>query len=130
MKKKMFYGADRLIFDNAKVLRNNLSNEEIVLWGRLKDRFANYKFRRQHPISNYIADFYCHKLKLVIEVDGSIHYSEESQKADKIRQASLENLGIKVLRFTNEQVRTRVEIVLDKVDAFIKSTPCPPKGET
>jgi imidazole glycerol-phosphate synthase subunit HisF len=95
MKKKMFYGADRLIFDNAKVLRNNLSNEEIVLWGRLKDRFANYKFRRQHPISNYIADFYCHKLKLVIEVDGSIHYSEESQKADKIRQASLENLGIK-----------------------------------
>jgi|SRR4030095_9336712 imidazole glycerol-phosphate synthase subunit HisF len=121
MKKKMFYGADRIIFENAKLLRNNLTNEEVVLWGRLKECFANHKFRRQHPVSNYIADFYCHKLKLVIEVDGSIHYSEESQKADKIRQGSLENLGIKVLRFTNEQVRNKIEVVLEKISDCIKS---------
>ena len=117
----MFYGADRIVFEDAKLLRNNLTNEEVVFMGRLKERFANYKFRRQHPISNYIADFYCHKLKLVIEVDGSIHYSEERQKADKIIQASLENLGIKVLRFTNEQVRNKNEVVREKISDCIKS---------
>jgi len=120
MRRKMFYGADRIVFENAKLLRNNLTNEEVVFMGRLKERFANYKFRRQHPISNYIADFYCHKLKLVIEVDGSIHYSEERQKADKIIQASLENLGIKVLRFTNEQVRSKIEVILEKISDCIK----------
>ena len=115
MKKKMFYGADRIIFENAKILRKNLTAEEMILWGRLKQCFPTYKFRRQHPVSNYIADFYCHKLKLVIEVDGSIHYCEENQKLDEIRQSHLQSLGLKVLRFTNEEVRNRIEVVLEKI---------------
>ena len=121
MKRKMFYGADRIIFENAKALRNNLTQEEKVLWGRLKERFPDYKFRRQHPISDYIADFYCHKLKLVIEVDGSIHLLEENQKLDKLRQNALENLGIRVLRFTNDHVTNEIEAVLTRIDEFIKS---------
>lgn len=94
----MFYGADKIIFQNAKALRNNLTAEEMILWGRLKEYFPKYKFRRQHPISNYIADFYCHKLKLVIEVDGSIHSLDENIKLDEARQKNLENLGVKVFR--------------------------------
>ena len=120
MKKKMFYGANKIIFENAKALRNNLTPEEIILWDRLKAHFPDYKFRRQHPISNYIADFYCHKLQLVIEVDGAIHNSEENKKLDEGRQINLESLGIKVLRFTNEQVRNKIELVLGKISALIK----------
>ena len=116
----MFYGADRIIFENAKALRNNLTHEERVLWGRLKERFPGHKFRRQHPISDYVADFYCHKLKLVVEVDGSIHNLEENQKLDHVRQTNLEDLGIKVFRFTNEQVRHKIENVLAKMEVLIK----------
>lgn len=104
----MFYGADKIIFGNAKSLRNNLTQEEMILWGRLKEDIANYKFRRQHPVSNYIVDFYCHKLKLVIEVDGSIHSSEENHKLDEIRQKNIEKLGLIVFRFTNEDVRNKI----------------------
>jgi len=108
----MFYGANKVIFENAKALRNDLTEEEMILWGRLKEKIANHKFRRQHPISNYIVDFYCHKLKLVIEVDGSIHSSEENQKLDEIRQKNIEKPGLVVFRFTNEDVRNKIENVL------------------
>ena len=120
MKKKMFYGANKVIFENAKALRNNLTKEEMILWGRLKE-IANNKFRRQHPISNYIVDFYCHKLKLVIEVDGSIHSSEENQKLDLMRQKNLEKPGLTVFRFTNEDVRNKIEKVSDKINQFVKT---------
>ena len=69
---------------------------------------------------NYIVDFYCHKLKLVIEVDGSIHSSEENQKLDEMRQKNLEKLGLTVFRFTNEDVRNKIEKVLDKINQFVK----------
>jgi cyclase len=121
MKRKMFYGADKIIFENAKALRNNLTANEMILWGRLKEYFPGHKFRRQHPISNYIVDFYCHKLKLIIEVDGSIHCSAENQKLDEIRQKNLEKLGLIVFRFTNEDVRNKIENVLRKINEFIKS---------
>ena len=120
MKKKMFYGADKIIFGNAKSLRSNLTEPEMILWGRLKESITNYKFRRQHPIANWVVDFYCHRLKLVIEVDGSVHHSEENQKLDELRQRSLENLGLIVFRFTNEDVCNNIEKVLEKINEFIK----------
>ena len=86
MKKRMVYGADRSIFENARSLRNNLTHEELVFGEKLKEHFPRYKFRRQHPISIYIADFYCHSLKLIIEIDGSIHNLEEVKKNDIKRQ--------------------------------------------
>ena len=119
----MFYKADPLTFQNARELRNKLTPAEQTFWLRLKEQFPEYKFRRQHPISIYIADFYCHKLKLVIEIDGSIHDSEEAKLADEKRQKYLENLNLTVIRFTNEQITSEVENVIRIISSIIaKST--------
>lgn len=120
MKKGMFYKADPLIFSNARGLRNKLTPAEQTFWLRLKEKFPEFKFRRQHPISIYIADFYCHKLKLVIEIDGSIHDSEEAKLNDKRRQQDLEDLSLTVIRFTNDQVKTEIESVIEMISSTIK----------
>ena len=101
----MFYGAGHLIFERAKKLRNNVTPTEMILWGRLKEYFPNLKFRRQHPVSLYIVDLYCHTEKLVIEIDGSIHDLEEVKISDEIRQKDLEYLGLKVIRFTTNEIK-------------------------
>jgi len=116
----MFYKADPLIFSNARELRNKLTSAEQIFWLRLKEKFSKYKFRRQHPISIYIADFYCHKLKLVIEVDGSIHDSEEAKLNDEKRQNDLENLHLTVIRFTNDQIKNEIESVIETISSTIK----------
>ena len=85
-----------------------------------KFRNSGFPFRRQHPIEFYIADFYCHKLKLVIEVDGEIHTEKEIQKHDEGRAGELERLGIKVLRFTNDQILYDSDLVVEKINATIK----------
>jgi cyclase len=82
MKQTMFYGASKIIFERAKALRNNVTAEEMVLWEYLRTNPFGYKFRRQHPLGIFIADFYCHKLKLVIELDGSIHNLKEVRLHD------------------------------------------------
>ena len=120
MKRAMFYKADRLIFENARELRKRLTPAEQTFWLRLKEKFPQYKFRRQHPISIYIADFYCHKLKLVIEIDGSIHDSVEAKLNDKKRQEDLENLELNVIRFTNDQIKSDVENVLKIISSVIE----------
>ncbi len=121
MKENMFYGASPMIFELARKLRNQLTHEEMVLWGVLKERFPSLKFRRQHPVSNYIADLYCHSEKLIIEIDGSIHDLEEVKINDKLRQTELESLGIKVIRFTNNDVNKNIEKVLGEIEKNIKS---------
>src|SRR4051812_19118296 len=98
MKRKIFLGADKIIFENARLLREKPTNAEILLWSYLRQKPFGFKFRRQHPAGIYIADFYCHALKLVIEVDGSIHDIEENIKNDIERQKYLESEGIKVIR--------------------------------
>ncbi len=120
MKENMFYGARNNIFELAKKLRNNVTNEEMILWGMLKDKFPTLKFRRQHPVSNYIADLYCHSQKLIIEIDGSIHKLEEVKQNDEQRQKDLENLGLKVIRFTNKEIRNNLEQVLQMIEKNIK----------
>ena len=119
MKKEMFYKADPLIFSNARELRNKLTPSEQVFWLRLKEQFPKYKFRRQHPISIYVADFYCHKLKLVIEIDGSIHDSEKAKLNDRRRQQNLENLNLTVIRFTNDQVKNEIESIFEMISSTI-----------
>ena len=116
----MFYKADPLIFSKARELRNKLTPAEQVFWLRLKEQFPEYKFRRQHPISIYIVDFYCHKLKLVIEIDGSVHDSEEAKLDDEKRQNDLENLNLTVIRFTNNQVKNEIELVIEKIFSTIE----------
>ena len=116
----MFYKANALIFSSARELRNKLTPAEEIFWLRLKEQFPKYKFRRQHPISIYITDFYCHKLKLVIEIDGSIHDSEEAKLNDKRRQQDLENLNLIVIRFTKDQVKSEIESVIEIISSTIK----------
>jgi imidazole glycerol-phosphate synthase subunit HisF len=119
MKKGMFYKADPLIFDKARELRKRLTSAEQSFWLRLKGKFPEYEFRRQHPISIYVADFYCHKLRLVIEIDGSIHDSSEAKISDEKRQRDLENLGLTVVRFTNDQIKKDVENVFATIMSTI-----------
>ena len=95
----MHYGAHPLIFRKAEELRNRMTHAEELLWNYLKTNEWKIKFRRQHSISLYVADFYCHKLKLVIEVDGSIHENEDVKRNDIEREANLKSLGLHILRF-------------------------------
>ena len=115
MEENMFYGASKIIFENAKELRKNMTNAEKILWNYLKVKPNGYKFRRQHPLRVYIADFYCHKLKLVIELDGSIHDNEEVKLNDEIRQKLIEEDGLTVMRFKNEEILKSIENVLKGV---------------
>ena len=113
----MFFGASKIIFDNAKELRKNMTNAEKTLWNFLKVKPNGHKFRRQHPFGNYIADFYCHKLKLVIELDGSIHDNEEVKLNDEVRQKLIEEDGVTVIRFTNSQILNDITNVLKVIHA-------------
>ncbi len=115
----MFYNAKPHIFEKAKVLRRNMTDAELELWEHLKGRkVGDHRFRAQHPIDIFIADFYCHELKLVIEVDGGIHKSKENVEYDLGREAELNEWGIEVIRFTNEEVETKINEVLDKIETF------------
>jgi len=121
MEKRMFMGASSLIFKNAETLRNNMTPAEMLLWGYLKGSQLGAKFRRQHPIGIYIADFYCHQHKIVIEVDGSIYHLPDIIKNDIERQNNLELEGLKVLRFTNDQVFKELEKVLNIIKQALGS---------
>ncbi len=111
----MFYGASSIIFENAKRLRNNVTDAEQILWNSISNKQLGVKFRRQHPISFFIADFYCHEKKLIIELDGSIHNLPEVIKKDIERQKALEKFGIKVIRFKNFELYNNLNSVLEKI---------------
>jgi very-short-patch-repair endonuclease len=124
--RQMYYGAKREVFRLALRMRNNPTNAEKILWKRLKKyRSQGYIFRRQHPIDFYIADFYCHKLKLVIEVDGEVHEYEEAMEHDDSRTGHLENFGIKVIRFTNKEVLGDEELVIKQIREYIDNLASP-----
>jgi very-short-patch-repair endonuclease len=112
----MFYNAKPHIFEKAKALRNNMTNSELILWECLKGKqILGLRFRPQHPIDIFIADFYCHPLKLVIEVDGGIHKSKDQKEYDIGREAELENWDLKVIRFTNEEIDEHLEQVMKRI---------------
>lgn len=116
----MFYGASNLIFENARELRNNLTETERILWNILKEyKLRGFKFRRQHPIANYIADFYCHKAKLIIEIDGGYHNNKEQILIDKERTAYFVEIGLREIRFSNQQILFEIESVLNEIDNII-----------
>jgi cyclase len=119
MNEPMHNGAAKPLYQRARELRNNATHAETILWGYLKTKPFGIKFRRQHPFSIYILDFYTHSLKLVIEVDGSIHDEPEVKINDDKRQALLEKDGLIVLRFTNQQVEKNLEAVKETIGNFI-----------
>jgi very-short-patch-repair endonuclease len=118
----MFEAASHVIFENAKHLRKNMTEAEKFLWLYLKKGINGFKFRRQHPIGVYIADFYCHHAKLIIEIDGGIHREKDVIENDIKRQRELESWGYNIIRFTNQQVMTTVEKVILKIETEILET--------
>jgi imidazole glycerol-phosphate synthase subunit HisF len=100
--KDMHFGASYLLFKRADELRKFATHEEEIVWGYLSGNKLGVKFRRQHPLLFYVADFYCHQLKLVIEIDGLVHNKKDVKINDAIRQKEIEALGIKVIRYTNQ----------------------------
>ena len=108
----------------ARQLRQNMTRSEILLWQRLKGKqMHGYDFDRQRPIDEYVVDFYCKQLRLAIEIDGSSHDSTEAQEQDSHRQARLETLGVRFLRFRDEDVRYRLDEVLHVIEAWVLNSP-------
>ncbi len=111
------------IFNHSKLkgrrkeLRKNQTPQELVLWFYLKGKNMGVKFRRQHGIGTYIADFYCKEKNLVIEIDGSQH--QDANEYDAKRDAYFQSLGIQVLRFWNNEINTNIEGVLMKIRGYL-----------
>ena len=97
-------------------LRQNQTKAEDVLWAELRGRrLANAKFRRQHSFGHFIVDFYCSEYKLVIEVDGAVHNTPEALLNDAEREVVLCDLGLTIMRFTNNDVLEKLDNVLQKI---------------
>lgn len=105
----------------AKSLRKNATPQENHLW---YDFLAKYevRFQRQKAIDNFIADFYCHKAKLIIEIDGEQHFTEKGMERDEFRTEILEGYDLKVIRFTNRQINTNFSGVCEYIDEIVKSS--------
>ena len=97
-------------------LRKNMTRAEFIIWQKLKcKQIEGYKFRSQYSISQFVVDFYCTELKLAIEIDGDSHFQDGAQEYDRERQAFIESVGIRFLRFTNDEVYRNLEGVLEKI---------------
>jgi very-short-patch-repair endonuclease len=106
----------------SRHLRKNSTLGEILLWQKLRaGSIMGHTFNRQKPLNRYIVDFYCKRLKLVIEVDGSYHNEITQAIKDKERQRILENMGLNFLRFSEQQVRKDLDAVLRAIEYYIKS---------
>ena len=100
----------------SRDLRNNQTDAERCLWARIRMKQLNgLPFYRQKVIRNYIVDFYCPQKKLVIEIDGGQHYTEQMIKKDKSRDKHLNNLGIKILRYNDHEVLTNITGVIEDI---------------
>lgn len=88
---------------------------EKILWKELRNNKTGYKFRKQHPIGDYIADFICIEKKLVIEVDGGYHNTLEQQQDDAVRTIDIEKMGYSVIRFTNDEVEKQVATIILRI---------------
>ena len=112
----MWKGAPSDSFSKAQFLRRNETKAEKLLWEKLRNnQLEGLKFRRQHPVNIYIADFYCHKFKLIIELDGDYHYQEEQKQKDEVRTEVLRLNDLKIIRFKNEEVEQDINQVLTTI---------------
>ncbi len=118
-----YYGASAETKARAAELRKNMTYAEKILWQKLNNRkIYGLKFRRQHPVDIFILDFYCHEKRLAIEVDGGIHNSSDQKEWDENRTFELNELGITVLRFTNEEVVDRTKEVIKSIVEYLASS--------
>src|SRR6185369_16937454 len=99
-----------ITFSKAKDLRENMTEAELLLWSKINKNKLGVRFKPQHPADLFILDFYCHELKLAIELDGESHAGRSEY--DRGREAELENYGVKFIRFTNDEVFQNLETVI------------------
>jgi len=100
----------------ARELRKNTTDAERFLWAKVRRKeLKGYNFYRQKNISNYIVDFYCPAAKLVIEIDGGQHYSQEGSEKDRVRDRYLAGLGFTVLRFSDREVLKNIDGVIERI---------------
>ena len=104
----------------AKALRKDATPQENKLWYEFLSKYE-VRFQRQKCIDNFIADFYCHKAKLVIEIDGSQHYTDKKLSYDGYRTEILEGYGLTILRFTNKQIDTKFEGVCSFINSVVNN---------
>lgn len=115
-----FLPYNRFLKEFSRELRSHSTLSEIHLWQKLRaSQFREYAFNRQKPLDNYIVDFYCKKLNLVIEIDGDSHFDHLSMVEDQERQIILEKMGVVFLRFTDLEVKKSMPWVLAEINAFI-----------
>ena len=116
-----YFGASAEIMRRAAELRRNMTDAESLVWAKLRNRqVCNQKFRRQHPINNFIADFYCHQKRLVVEIDGGIHSIPEQHERDQGRTYMMNQLDLEVLRFTNDEVYDNIDGVIETIRRTIE----------
>ena len=112
-------GANGKLYEFSRELRQAETETEKILWELLRNKkLRGLKFRRQHPLGNYVAGFYCHEKKLVIELDGAIHDTKENIEYDKTRTDELNKAGINVVRFRNEEVINDIKTLIRKIGEF------------
>jgi very-short-patch-repair endonuclease len=122
---KFSFSYDPKLIESARELRENQTPAERKFWfGFLRD--FRCRMLRQRPIGPYIVDFYCAQLKIVIEVDGNSHYSDEAVVYDQKRTEFLQGLGLRVLRFTNSDVLKNFDEVCKAIERFTEESPQPP----
>ena len=114
-----FKGYNKKIIENAKILRKNMTAQEGRLWHSYLKNYS-HKFYRQRVIDNFVADFYCSKAKLIIEIDGSQHYTVDGQEYDNMRTEILEKYGLKVIRFTNRDIDENIVNVCQMIDEEVR----------
>jgi very-short-patch-repair endonuclease len=115
----MHAGAGGYLFETARQLRIRQTKAEQLLWSELSNKKLGVKFRRQHPIYDYVVDFYCHEVKLVIEVDGPVHDLPDNKLYDASRTQLLMQFGLSVVRFKNEEIVNDIDKVLATIKEHI-----------
>ena len=115
-----FIPYNRTLREFSRDLRSHSTLSEVLLWQKLRaSQFRGYDFNRQKPLGNYIVDFYCRKINLVIEIDGGSHDNEEAVVEDGKRQQILEELGVSFLRFSDLEVKNAMSFVLGEIGYFL-----------
>lgn len=111
---------DKDLVKKARALRSSMTLAEILFWSRIRSgQVDGFKFRRQQPLYNYIVDFYCHDLKLIVEVDGVIHSDSEQVDFDKNLDKIFEINGFHVLRLSNHEIETNLTSAVNKLRTYI-----------
>ncbi len=116
----LFLPYNKNLRDLSRQLRNHATLSEVLLWNKLKSsQMHNYTFNRQKPLDNYIVDFYCKPLNLVIEIDGNSHQMPDTYLKDDERQKVLEQMGLNFLRFDDLEIKKQMPSVLRIIENYI-----------